>query len=231
MKWKQLLERAIRFFRGQEPAVYPQYGYEGHRKRSERVLAVFRNGDGDETWIPTLEEVTREEPYNFDIWLLLGIECFYAGQYNKAYVGLAQALKLSPNNLKALLMMGRLLATKRNDIKGAIYYFNKCLACYPNDKYVMGNIAEVYFEIGLYEQALPLMEKTFNPDQYIDYLNLALCYYKTGKLEQAKQVCQRAIKQEPVLIGEHPIFGLLEQEKKEIRRLGQTIVRELSKRK
>jgi tetratricopeptide (TPR) repeat protein len=52
----------------------------------------------------------------------------------------------------------------------------------------MGNIAEVYFEIGLYEQALPIMEKTFNPDQYIDYLNLALCYYKTGKLEQAKRI-------------------------------------------
>ena len=212
-------------------AAYSRYGYEDYGKKSKGVMLAFRNGDLDETWIPIIEEATREEPYNFDMWLLLGVECFYAGQYNKAYIGLTQALKFCPNNLKALLVMGRLLATKRNDIKGAVYYLNKCLEYYPNEKYVIEEIAKIYFEKGLYELALPLKEKVFDPDRYDDYFNLALCYYKTGKLKQAKSVCQRAIEKEPLFFGETDIRACGESERKEMRRLGQAIVGELSKRK
>lgn len=51
-------------------AAYSRYGYEDYGKKSKGVMLAFRNGDLDETWIPIIEEATREEPYNFDMWLL-----------------------------------------------------------------------------------------------------------------------------------------------------------------
>lgn len=230
MKWKQLFERAMQLVRRRNTAC-SGFGYDEYRERSKGIMLAFRNGDLDETWIPIIEEATREEPYNFDMWLLLGIECFCNCQYDKAYIGLTQALRLCPSNLRALLLMGRLLATKRKDIKAAVYYLKKCQEYYPNEKYVMEEIAKIYFDAGLYKQALPLKEKLFDPDRYGDYFNLALCYYKTGKLKQAKSVCQRAIEKEPLFFGETDIRACGESERKEMRRLGQAIVGELSKRK
>ena len=145
--------------------------------------------------LPILEEVTKEDPQNSEAWRTLAqLHWFHQHNLDKAYDELIESLKCQPRNMWALILMGNLLTKEKNDIDGAKAYYDKVLEYYPDNAIAINNVAATYMEQKEYEKAIPLMQKVINiDDSYINsYYGLALCYYKTDKLNEAFDICHQA---------------------------------------
>ena len=145
--------------------------------------------------LPILEEVTKEDPQNSEAWRTLAqLHWFHQHNPDKAYDELIESLKCQPRNMWALILMGNLLTKEKNDIDGAKAYYDKVLEYYPDNAIAINNVAATYMEQKEYEKAIPLMQKVINiDDSYINsYYGLALCYYKTDKLNEAFDICHQA---------------------------------------
>ena len=174
--------------------------------------------------LPILEEVTKEDPHNSEAWRTLAqLHWFHQHNPDKAYDELIESLKCQPRNMWALILMGNLLTKEKNDIDGAKAYYDKVLEYYPDNAIAINNVAATYMENKEYEEAIPLMQKVISiDDSYINsYYGLALCYYKTEKLNEAFDICHQAatrLKNRP----ENP--GVRE----ELLKLYMTVAKELS---
>lgn len=145
--------------------------------------------------LPILEEVTKEDPQNSEAWRTLAqLHWFHQHNPDKAYDELIESLRCQPRNMWALILMGNLLTKEKNDIDGAKAYYDKVLEYYPDNAIAINNVAATYMEQKEYEKAIPLMQKVINiDDSYINsYYGLALCYYKTDKLNEAFDICHQA---------------------------------------
>ena len=145
--------------------------------------------------LPILEEVAKEDPQNSEAWRTLAqLHWFHQHNPDKAYDELIESLKCQPRNMWALILMGNLLTKEKNDIDGAKAYYDKVLEYYPDNAIAINNVAATYMEQKEYEKAIPLMQKVINiDDSYINsYYGLALCYYKTDKLNEAFDICHQA---------------------------------------
>ena len=145
--------------------------------------------------LPILEEVTKEDPQNSEAWRTLAqLHWFHQHNPDKAYDELIESLRCQPRNMWALILMGNLLTKEKNDIDGAKAYYDKVLEYYPDNAIAINNVAATYMEQKEYEKAIPLMQKVINiDDSYINsFYGLALCYYKTDKLNEAFDICHQA---------------------------------------
>lgn len=160
----------------------------------QQVFNLCNNKQFDEA-LPILEEITKNDPQNSEAWRTLAqIHWFHLHQPDKAYDELIEALRCDPTNLWALVLMGNLLTKEKNDIDGAKTYYDKVLEYHPDNAIAINNVAATYMERKDYDAAIPLMEKVISiDDTYINpYYGLGLCYYKTGKLKEAFDVCHKA---------------------------------------
>ena len=145
--------------------------------------------------LPILEEVTKEDPQNSEAWRTLAqLHWFHQHNPDKAYDELIESLRCQPRNMWALILMGNLLTKEKNDIDGAKAYYDKVLEYYPDNAIAINNVAATYMEQKEYEKAIPLMQKVIDiDDSYINsFYGLALCYYKTDKLNEAFDICHQA---------------------------------------
>ena len=145
--------------------------------------------------LPILEEITKDDPENSEAWRTLAqLRWFHQHNPDKAYDELIEALKCEPRNLWALILMGNLLTKEKNDIEGAKSYYDKVLEYYPDNAIAINNVAATFMERQEYVEAIPLLKKVISiDDSYINsYYGLALCYYKTEKLNEAFDICHQA---------------------------------------
>lgn len=164
------------------------------QNKLQHALDLCNDKKFDEA-LPILEEITKIDPQNSEAWRTLAqLRWYHQHNPDKAYDELIEALKCEPSNLWALILMGNLLTKEKNDLEGAKSYYDKVLEYYPDNAIAINNVAATYMERQEYVEAIPLMRKVISlDDSYINsYYGLALCYYKTEKLNEAFDICHQA---------------------------------------
>jgi tetratricopeptide (TPR) repeat protein len=159
----------------------------------EQALALCNQNEFDKA-LPLLEESVKDNPSDSEAWRVLAqLHWNHLHEADKAYDELIESLKCNPRNIWALVLMGNLLTKEKNDVEHAKQYYEKVLEYYPDNAIAINNIGATYMERKDFEGALPYMEKALQiDDTYINsYYGLALCYYKTGKIEETFNICHK----------------------------------------
>lgn len=163
------------------------------QNRLQHALNLCNKNKFDEA-LPILEELTKTEPQNSEVWRLLAqIHWTYKHETDKAYDELIEALRIEPKNIWALILMGNLLTREMKDTEHAKIYYDKVLEYYPNNAIALNNIGATYIEIKDYDTALSYLEKALKiDDSYANsYYGIGLCYYHQGKLEDSFEICHQ----------------------------------------
>ena len=163
------------------------------QNRLQHALNLCNKNKFDEA-LPILEELTKTEPQNSEVWRLLAqIHWTHQHDKDKAYDELIEALRIEPKNIWALILMGNLLTREMKDAEHAKTYYDKVLEYYPNNAIALNNIGATYIEIKDYNTALSYLEKALKiDDSYANsYYGIGLCYYHQGKLEDSFEICHQ----------------------------------------
>ncbi len=163
------------------------------RSKIEKALEYCNKGDFERA-LPLLEELSKTEPQNSEVWRLLAqVHWTHQHDKDKAYDELIEALRIEPKNIWALILMGNLLTREMKDTEHAKIYYDKVLEYYPNNAIALNNIGATYIEVKDYDTALSYLEKALKiDDSYANsYYGIGLCYYHQGKLEESFEICHQ----------------------------------------
>lgn len=136
-----------------------------------------------------LEKAKEQEPYNADIYRLIGdIYVYHLIDVEKAIFHYKKYVELSPENAKAYNMLGYLHEnlSKYENINLQIEYFEKALEFMPNLKEAFRNLTIVYPRVGRDDEAVECFHKLFKlgatMDDYFNYacLKIKLKDFKEG---------------------------------------------------
>ncbi len=103
---------------------------------------------------------------------------------------LKKALKISANSLTALYYLGNYFGQK-GDLKKAKEYYYKLITQHPDYTFlIIPKYEKVYFELGSFDEIIPVYEKIFrnNPENFAVGFALADLYEKKNDIETAKDV-------------------------------------------
>lgn len=103
---------------------------------------------------------------------------------------LKKALKIVPNSFAALFQFASYYEQKGN-LKKAKEYYHRIMTQHPDRAFsVVSKFEKVYFELGLFDEIIPIYEKIFqnNPKNFAVGFALADVYEKKNDLAGAKEV-------------------------------------------
>jgi len=110
------------------------------------------------------------------------------------------ALRWEPTNTWALIMMGDIYASDKNDINAAIDYYDQVLINNPEDFISLNNIGANLMQITQYTKAIDYLKQAINinPDYPNSYFALALIAEEQGNLintlDYSLTTCEKAEK-------------------------------------
>ena len=108
---------------------------------------------------------------------------------------LKKALKIYPNSFAALYQFADYYEQKAN-LKKAKEYYHKVMTEHPDRAFlVVSKFEKVYFELGLFDEIIPIYEKIFhkNPKNFAVAFALADLYEKKNDLTGAKEIYSKLI--------------------------------------
>jgi len=119
-----------------------------------------------------------------------------------------EVLKYSPDNTKARINLGVLLA-KSGSYEEAEKKYNEAIKLIPNDPGVHTNLGTVYANKEMYDMALEEFKKAVatNPDDYVTHNNIGVIYKKKGDIENAMQEYKKALELNPLYPLTHNNIG------------------------
>ena len=146
------------------------------------------------------------DPNFTDIFLPLGISCFYVSDYEKGEEYLTQALKVPGDNSEAQFFLGSIYQLKK-DSKSAITMLQNAKR---NRKYYLKSLhklGEIYFQteefdnaIEILEQGLGSLKEKNEESQEYRYL-LAECYERQNKIKEAIHHWKKIAEENPAFRG------------------------------
>lgn len=91
--------------------------------------------------------------------------------------------------------MGNLLSREHNDKEHAKEYYDKVLEYYPDNALAINNLAGTYLQQGEFDKVVQCFKRALALDgnSVNSYYGLGLCYYRTGKLEEAFETCHQGM--------------------------------------
>jgi lipopolysaccharide biosynthesis regulator YciM len=108
---------------------------------------------------------------------------------------LKKALKIYPQSLSALYQSA-LSYERRGNLKKAKEYYHKIMTHHPDRAFlIVPGFEKVYFELGLFDEIIPIYEKIFhkNPKNFSVAFALADLYEKKNDLSGAKEIYSKLI--------------------------------------
>lgn len=96
-------------------------------------------------------------PESGDAWGSLGALYFYRGEKTKAKAHLLKAIELSPGYVEAYAKLGW-ISSKEKSLEDALHYFIQARSLDPLSTKYIGDIGQVYYEQGLYDQGIEFTE-------------------------------------------------------------------------
>jgi tetratricopeptide (TPR) repeat protein len=109
-----------------------------------------------------------------------------------------EVLKYSPNNAKARINLGVLLA-KSGSYEEATKKYKEAANLIPNDSGVHSNLGTVYANQHMYDMALEEFKKAveFDPNDYIAHNNIGILYKQKGDVKKAMEEYAKALALNP----------------------------------
>ncbi len=143
-----------------------------------------------------LVDILKEDKNNSEAWRILAqIHWNHQNLPNKAYDELIEALRCDPKNISALILMGNLLSKEQKDMEHGMEYYDKVLEYYPDNALAINNIAGIYMQQKEYDKAITCFKRALSLDDKAinSYYGLGLCYYRSGRMEDAFEICHQGL--------------------------------------
>lgn len=143
-----------------------------------------------------LDEIIAEDKNYSEAWRLAAqIDLNEYHEVDKAYDELIESLRLTPQNLWALLLMGNLLLEEKKDPKTAKEYYDKVLEYHPDNAVALNNIGAAYAGNDNYDDALIFFAKSLEADDtYANaYYGMAAAYFNAGEYRKCFETCHKAV--------------------------------------
>ena len=152
------------------------------------------NGQKFDKAIALLEEVVKVCPLHVDAYRMIAQAYMMLGDLDKAMDNNIEALRIDAGNLWALVLMGNILSRK-NDVEGAMLYYQKVLKYHPNDFMALNNVGGALMEQGKYDEAIEMFEKCLAIDKtYMNaYYGMALAYFKKNNPKKAMEIAREGV--------------------------------------
>jgi tetratricopeptide (TPR) repeat protein len=145
-----------------------------------------------------LQEKAKQNPQ--DTATLLELAAYYHEKllFDKAYEIYLQLLKLSPENIRALEGLGRLMRDI-NQPQLALEHLKKCLEIAPDNVSAWNTLGTVYMHQGDFSRAADSYEKalSLNPDAAYVQSNLCFALSRAGKFIEAIVHGEKAVQLNP----------------------------------
>lgn len=140
----------------------------------------------------TLTKILNTNPYQHEIWGLLGSVQFRQNKVNEALTSYEYALAINPDDEQAKLQRAHCLFNL-GKFSDAVEPYKEYIEKNPNDDMVITFLAETYENLNDWTSALPLYERAIeiNPEVSVAWVGKACCHHNIGELEDAyNTICQ-----------------------------------------
>lgn len=140
---------------------------------------------------------------NSEVYRIYGQILSEEGGYEEGIDQLIESLKWNPQNTNALLMMGNIYASAKNDLETAEVFYGKVMEHEYENYIALNNIAGIIAKSGNLEKALQYFEKAheINPKYPNTLYGLALTHYNQGDYLDAFEKASSAL----IIINEEKI--------------------------
>ena len=174
--------------------------FEG-KDESKRRLALLESGTAasQELSIAQLEAMTKEQPNDLISQMRLGEAYEKQGASDKAAAAFEQALKINPKLLTAVIKLAELYAGPLQSKEKALAYAKKARELAPADPQVAAILGKVAYQSGNFTWSYSLLQEAVRQranDPSILH-DLAWASYSLGKVNEARDVMQKALTASP----------------------------------
>ncbi|MGA2331132.1 MAG: TIGR04372 family glycosyltransferase [Syntrophales bacterium] len=130
--------------------------------------------------------------------LLRGEELFQAGNLKEAQTFFAEIVQANPEHYEAMNNLATILYTQ-GDISSAENLYLEALSLKNDDDDILLNIADLYFNLRRWKDAVPFLERYLNPPcrDHVRMNQLALAYMELGSPQQAIQILIKSLEIRP----------------------------------
>jgi tetratricopeptide (TPR) repeat protein len=171
------------------------------KDESKRRLALLESGTGasPELSISQLELMTKEQPNDLISHTRLGEAYEKQGASDKAAAAFEQALKLNPKLATAVTKLAQLYAGPLRNQEKALAYAKRAREIAPTDPQVAGVLGKVAYESGNFTWSYSLLQEAARQRENDPLIlhDLAWAAYSVGKVNEARDVMQKAVTANP----------------------------------
>ena len=171
------------------------------KDESKRRLALLESGTGasPELSISQLELMTKEQPNDVISHTRLGEAYEKQGASDKAAAAFEQALKLNPKLATAVTKLAQLYAGPLRNQEKALAYAKRARELAPTDPQVAGILGKVAYESGNFTWSYSLLQEAARQRENDPLIlhDLAWAAYSVGKVNEARDVMQKAVTANP----------------------------------
>lgn len=158
--------------------------------------ALLLEGEGELTKaVAKLEDLLSQGPPKPHYLFRLGVLYHKLGKKDESLKIMEEVIRLDPNHADALNWVGYSYAERGVNLDEAERLIRRALELKPNDGYIIDSMGWVYFQKGLYEQALSYLEKAYEllPNDPVVTEHLADVYLKLNQSEKAIELYKKAL--------------------------------------
>jgi tetratricopeptide (TPR) repeat protein len=171
------------------------------KEESNRRLVLLKSGTGTspELSISQLEAMTREQPNDVISQMRLAEAYEKQGASEKAASAFEQALKLNPKLATAVTKLAQLYDGPLRNQEKALAFAKRARELAPTDPQVAGLLGKVAYESGNFTWSYSLLEEAARQRENDPLIlhDLAWAAYSVGKVNEARDVMQKAVTANP----------------------------------
>src|SRR6266404_6072641 len=172
-----------------------------HKGDAQRQLVLLKESPGGKTELPVteLEALLKRRPNDPIVLNRLAAAYEKQGETAKAAASYEEVLKLNPKLLSANLELAQLYSGPLPKHDRALEIAKKARQLAPNDAHVAGVLGRIAFQLDNFSWAYSLLQESVrqladDPTVLHDY---AWAAYSLGKVSQARELMERALKASP----------------------------------
>lgn len=160
-----------------------------------KIIKLCEGGKFDEA-MELIEVCIAEGDANSEIYRLKGQLQFDAHKDEEAVNSLIESLRLDDQNQSALILIGNIYATEKDDMKTAITYFNQVLELNTDNYVALNNIGGLLAKKEDFESAITYFQKTLElkSDYGYAHYGMALVQYRQRLYTDAFESCLEALR-------------------------------------
>jgi len=164
-------------------------------KQYRQIVKLAESGKFEEAkklLLPLIKEGSK----NSDLYRLYGQILEQESRPDAAINQLIESLRWDPKNTDALIMMGNIFATYKDEVETALSFYNQVITLEPENYLALNNIAGILAKSGNFESALRFFEQArkAEPNYPNSLYGIALTYYNLQDAQQAFAFASRALK-------------------------------------